>query len=93
MDGPKRHRVRVTEASWRKQGHQPDGDKMTGEVNIKLTDYGVIEVEGLKITVAVVPSLVNPPTDRLFSFKRVGESMEVTQYTDAEGATKFFTNK
>jgi hypothetical protein len=59
-------------------------------VNIKLSGNGLIEVEGVKFTLEVIPHLVNPPENCLLSLKRVGSEIEVRRYNNAEAAAKFF---
>jgi len=64
---------------------------MTGEISVKLRDDGIVEVEGIKISiVALQKGLQNPPTDRLFSFSRDGDQLLVNSYFGAEAAAKFF---
>jgi hypothetical protein len=58
-------------------------------VTVKFSD-GYFEIDGLKVSYVILHDLTNPPADRLFSFKRDGDTMLVSSYTDAEGAAKFF---
>lgn len=65
---------------------------MTEPVNIKLDEF-VIEVEGVKISIAYLKELMYPTGDCLLNIKRVGDVLEFRRFDNAESAAKFFENR
>jgi len=59
-------------------------------ISINESEPYVVTINGVRISLIVIPQLLKPKEDRLFSFRRQGDYLEVTEYQDAEAARRFY---
>jgi len=64
------------------------------QLDITLQANGIIEIEGIKISIVLVKEFLLDPPEKMLSFKRITidgiTHMQVTQYDTIEAAAKFF---
>ena len=59
-------------------------------LSVSIEEHGVIVVEGVRITVALLKELLNdPPSDSLFRFQREEDQILVTRFEDPALAAEF----
>lgn len=61
-------------------------------INIQIDENSpdIVIINGIRIATCVIPHLLNPAEDRLFSFRRERDNITVTEHFEIESCLKFF---